>query len=234
MTHTHRTGIVCLAIGVMAGTVYLGAQANRQAGPPQRDTPAQQAAAEAKPVKGRIAGRVSAADTGRPVRRARVFLSGSQVQGGRGVLTNDEGAFELTELPEGRYTLTAGKTGFITLAYGQRRPLQAGIPIQLADGQQLTGLDFRLPRGSVIAGHVFDETGDPLPGANVRVMLAAAASAASSDWITSNVPCTSPSFQFSMRTPVGSSPSLLPQSSADVAGSPWHSMHSRVSRMGRK
>ena len=45
MTHTHRTGIVCLAIGVMAGTVYLGAQANRQAGPPQRDTPAQQAAA---------------------------------------------------------------------------------------------------------------------------------------------------------------------------------------------
>src|SRR6185503_1762361 len=27
-----------------------------------------------------------------------------------------------------------------------------------------------LPRGSVIAGHVSDEDGDPMPGANVRVM----------------------------------------------------------------
>ncbi len=170
MTHTRRSGLVFFALGILAGTVYLGAQANRQAQPPQRDTPAQQAASEMAPAKGRIAGRVSAADTGRPVRRARVFLSGAQLRGGRGVLTDDEGTFELTELPEGRYTVTAGKTGFITLSYGQRRPLQAGIPIQLADGQQLTGLDFRLPRGSVIAGHVFDEAGDPLPGANVRVM----------------------------------------------------------------
>lgn len=170
MTHTPRLGIVILAAGVMAGTVYLGAQAGRTAESPRRDTPAQQAASATAPAKGRIAGRVVAADSGRPVRRARVFLSGSQVQGGRGALTSDEGLFELTELPEGRYTLTAGKTGFITLSYGQRRPLQAGIPIQLADGQQLTGLDFRLPRGSVIAGHVYDETGDPLPGANVRVM----------------------------------------------------------------
>ena len=117
-----------------------------------------------------MAGRVLAADTGRPVRRARVFLSGAQIPGGRGALTDDEGLFELTELPEGRYTVTAGKTGFITLSYGQRRPLQAGIPIQVSDGQQLTGLDFRLPRGSVIAGHVSDESGDPLPGAGVRVM----------------------------------------------------------------
>ena len=77
---------------------------------------------------------------------------------------------ELTALPEGRYTLTAGKTGFITLSFGQRRPLQAGTPIQLVDAQQLTGLDFRLPRGSVITGHIFDEVGDPLPGASVRVM----------------------------------------------------------------
>ena len=89
MTHTRRSGLVVLALGVMAGSVYVGAQANRQATAPQRDTPARQAAAETKPVKGRIAGRVSAADTGRPVQRARVLLSGPQLQGGRGVLTDD-------------------------------------------------------------------------------------------------------------------------------------------------
>ena len=157
-----------LSLLALSSVVILGAQ-SRPGVQPTRDTPAQQAA-DANTPKARIAGRVVAADTGRPVRRARVFLSGAQIPGGRGALTDDDGLFELTELPEGRYTLTAGKTGFITLLYGQRRPLQAGIPIQLVDAQQLTGVDFRLPRGSVIAGHIFDEAGDPLPGASVRVM----------------------------------------------------------------
>jgi hypothetical protein len=58
----------------------------------------------------------------------------------------------------------------VSLSYGQRRPLQPGTPLQLADGQELRGLEFRLPRGSVIAGHVFDDGGDPLPAANVRLM----------------------------------------------------------------
>ena len=164
----HWTTSVALAL-VSLTTVLVGAQATRPGQRPNRDTPAQPGADAATPA-GRITGRVVAADTGRPVIRARVFLSGAQIQGGRGALTDSEGRFELTELPEGRYTLTAGKTGFITLSFGQRRPLQAGTPIQLADKQQLTGLDFRLPRGSVIAGHIFDEAGDPLPGANVRVM----------------------------------------------------------------
>ena len=30
---------------------------------------------------------------------------------------------------------------------------------------------MRLPRGSVISGHVFDENGEPMPGAMVRVMM---------------------------------------------------------------
>ncbi|MFN7914598.1 MAG: carboxypeptidase-like regulatory domain-containing protein [Vicinamibacterales bacterium] len=169
------------AVVAMAGSALLAAQATPGGGqgtsrPGQstsqrstRDTPAQQAA-DADTPKGHITGRVLAADSGRPIRRARVFLSGAAIQGGRATLTDNDGVFDLTELPEGRYTLTAGKVGFISLSYGQRRPLQTGIPIQLADGQALTGLDFRLPRGSVIAGHVYDETGDPLPGAAVRVM----------------------------------------------------------------
>ena len=135
---------------------------------PARDTPAQQTVAPAP--GGRMSGRVIAADTGRPVKRARVFVTAAELPGGRGVLTDDSGAFDFTELPAGRYTLTASKSGFIGLSYGQRRPLQAGTPLQLADGQQLKGIDFRLPRGGVLAGHVFDTDGDAMPGVMVRVM----------------------------------------------------------------
>ena len=34
----------------------------------------------------------------------------------------------------------------------------------------MKGIEFRLPRGGVVAGHVFDEDGEPMPGAVVRVM----------------------------------------------------------------
>lgn len=110
------------------------------------------------------------ADTARPVQRARVRLSAAELPGGRGALTDAEGAFDFAELPAGRYTLTVSKSGFVNISYGQRRPFQPGTPLQLNDGQQLQGLEMRLPRGSVIAGQILDEVGDPLPGASVRVM----------------------------------------------------------------
>ena len=86
------------------------------------------------------------------------------------MLTDEGGAFTFEALPPGRYSLTVSKSGFVSLSYGQRRPLQPGTPLQLADRQELKGLEFRLPRGSVIAGHIFDDSGDPLPGANVRLI----------------------------------------------------------------
>jgi hypothetical protein len=134
-----------------------------------RDTPAQPKDAVKVPA-GRITGRVVASDNGRPVKRARVFVSAVEVPGGRGVLTDDSGIFDLTELPAGRYTLTVSKSGFVSLSYGQRRPLQAGTPLQLADGEQLKGIQFQLPRGSIVGGHVLDEDGDAMPGVTVRVM----------------------------------------------------------------
>ena len=147
----------------------LSAQSSRPGEAPPRDTPANQKDTP-PPPSGKITGRVLAANDGKPVRRARAYVSAPQLPEGRGTLTDDNGVFELTELPAGRYTLNVSKTGFISLSYGQRRPLQAGTPLQLGDGQQLEGIEFRLPRGSVIAGRIYDELGDPMPGASVRVM----------------------------------------------------------------
>ena len=158
-----------VALGVAALAQQPPQRPGQPTGQPARDTPARPKDAPPPPA-GRISGRVLAADNGRPVKRARIFATAVELPGGRGMLTDDSGVFDLTELPAGRYTLTVSKSGFVALSYGQRRPLQAGTPLQLADGQQLKGIEFQLPRGSVISGHVLDEDGDAMPGVVVRIM----------------------------------------------------------------
>jgi len=141
-----------------------------QAQQPARDTPVRTQRGATTAPSGAISGRVVTADTGRPVRRARVTLNAPELPEGRGALTDAEGRFQFTELPAGRYSLGVSKSGFVALAYGQRRPLQPGTPLQLNDAQELRGIEFRLPRGSVISGQILDEAGDPLAGASVRVL----------------------------------------------------------------
>jgi hypothetical protein len=165
-----------IVIPALLALLVIAADAQQQSQPPvpssqqpARDTPAETQAAAPTPA-GRITGRVVAGDTSRPVKRARVFISAAELPGGRGMLTDDSGVFDFTELPAGRYSVSVSKSGFVSLSYGQRRPLQAGTPLQLADNQQLKGIDFQLPRGSVIGGHVMDEDGDVMPGVTIRVM----------------------------------------------------------------
>ncbi|MGE3509105.1 MAG: carboxypeptidase regulatory-like domain-containing protein [Vicinamibacterales bacterium] len=156
-----------IALGIVLGVVSPPVTAGQA---PGRDTPAQRQRGSTTAPTGRITGRVIAADNGRPVRRARVLLTAAELPGGRGALTDADGLFEFTELPAGRYSLGVSKSGFISLSYGQRRPLQPGTPLQLGEAEQLRGLEFRLPRGSVISGQILDEVGDPLPGVSVRVL----------------------------------------------------------------
>src|SRR5690349_18994733 len=174
MIRAFSIGSLMIVLGIAAGAQQAPGQIAQPrpatgSQQPARDTPAQPQ--DVPPPTGRITGRVIASDNGRPVKRARVFVTAAELSGGgRGVLTDDQGVFDLTELPAGRYTLTVSKTGFVSLSYGQRRPLQAGTPLQLADGQQLKGIAFQLPRGSVVGGRVLDEDGEAMPGVSVRVM----------------------------------------------------------------
>jgi hypothetical protein len=44
----------------------------------------------------------------------------------------------------------------------------SGHPVTIADGQTLEQVDFTLPRGSAITGHVTDEFGEPITGVQVQ------------------------------------------------------------------
>ena len=92
-----------------------------------------------------------ASDGAGPIRRAQVRISGPDVAP-KAALTDAEGRFEFRELPAGRFTLQATKSGFVNVQYGQTRPFESGKPIELADKQALDNADISMPRGSVIAG----------------------------------------------------------------------------------
>lgn len=124
---------------------------------------------ELKTGTGRIRGQVIAADSGAPVRRAQVRLSGPDIAS-KTALTDALGRFEFSELPAGRFNLSATKSGFVNVQYGQTRPFESGKPIELVDAQVLDKANIAMPRGSVISGRIVDEFGEPVADAMVNAM----------------------------------------------------------------
>lgn len=139
---------------------------------PTRDTQSQQQqqAQQAQASTGIISGVVTSEGSGSPIRRARVTLSAPEVRGGRTTITNDQGQFTFTALPAGRFTMIASKPGYIDIPYGAKRAGRPGTAIQLAAGQKMERANISLPKGAVITGIVVDDTGEPAPGTQVRVM----------------------------------------------------------------
>jgi protocatechuate 3,4-dioxygenase beta subunit len=117
----------------------------------------------------RIKGRLVAAETGAPIRRAQVRVSGSEILP-KSATTDNDGAYEFRDLPAGRFTINATKSGWVSVGYGQTRPFESPKPIELMDGQLLDKADITMPRGSVIAGRVLDEFGEPVADAAVSAM----------------------------------------------------------------
>ena len=78
--------------GVVGGFTQVG-----PLGPTRDNTP---------PATGRstIRGRIVAADSGQPIRRATVRISAPELRGQRTTLTDADGRYEFAKLPAGRYT----------------------------------------------------------------------------------------------------------------------------------
>jgi hypothetical protein len=121
-----------------------------------------------------IRGRVVSATTGTPVRRAQIQAQLSAEQGGRGepgrsTTTDDNGAFLFSNLPAGRWSIRASKSGYVEQQFGQRSAFASVDPVTVAEGQTLVA-DFRLSRGGAFSGRVVDEFGDPIAGANISAL----------------------------------------------------------------
>jgi hypothetical protein len=114
-----------------------------------------------------IRGRITAAGSNMPLRRAQVLVTAADGAARYTTTTDGDGRYEVLDLVAGRYGISVSKGGYVTLQYGQRRPFEAGTPVTLADAQAMTGLNVALPKGSVIAGRITDEFGEPVAQAQV-------------------------------------------------------------------
>ena len=162
--------LATLLLFVLAATPE--ARTGQATNPPSQQTPARDTSATAQKGTGVIRGRVVAGDTGRPLRRARVSVSGIGLgaSGQKAVSTGLDGTFVVKELIPGRYRITVTRGGYLRIEYGQRRPNEQGRPVELAEGQTLEKIDIALPRMSGISGRVTDESGEPIEGVSVYAM----------------------------------------------------------------
>jgi hypothetical protein len=119
---------------------------------------------------GVIAGRVTDAATGRPLKATVSVIQTPIGYVNKRVVTDADGHFEVKDLPAVPFRVTASADGHVTLELGQARPLAPSKTIELTDGEHYTVADIALPRTSAIEGHVVDEFGDPAPGVSVRVL----------------------------------------------------------------
>ena len=149
--------------GFMALAMALGAGAAAETQPPRDRVlhpPAERVA---------IRGNVSAADTGAPLARAVVRVFPRPESRNATALTDATGRYELL-VPPGTYTVEASKPAYMTLSYGQRRAFERGTLVEVRAGDTLDNVSFRLPRGAVITGTVFEPFGEPAVGVAVRIL----------------------------------------------------------------
>lgn len=125
----------------------------------------------APPVRGAavVRGKVVTSANGMPLHRVKLTLNGDAANPPVAV-TDTRGDFEFVDVPPGTYTLTAVRAGYLSIHYGQRRPREAGRPIEIKPGEVVEGLQIAMFRGGVLAGRVSDEQGDPAPGARVEAI----------------------------------------------------------------
>jgi hypothetical protein len=115
-----------------------------------------------------IVGRVTAADSGVPLRQA-IVAATSPTSPPREVVTDDRGVFELGDLQPGTWQLSVSRTGYINRKFGQSRPFGRPGAIALAPGQQVN-VEIPLTRASAIVGRIFDEYGEPVTAVRVTAL----------------------------------------------------------------
>jgi hypothetical protein len=116
----------------------------------------------------RIAGMVVSKVDAHPLARARITVRDTKdTQKLQSVITAEDGKFEFTRLPAGKYSVIGAKHGFISASYDQHDEFSTAIVT--GAGLDTETLVLRLAPDAAIMGKVLDEVGDPVRHASVQL-----------------------------------------------------------------
>jgi len=89
------------------------------------------------------------------------------------VMTDASGKFLFKDLEPGTYRLSATKNGFVRFDYGARTTGGTGAQFNLAAGQSMKDISFRLVNTGVVSGRVRTSSGEPGAALNIQLMKSA-------------------------------------------------------------
>jgi len=116
----------------------------------------------------RIAGTVVSKTDGHPLARARITLRDAKAQQKfESLITSENGKFEFTGVPAGKYDLHGARRGFVSASYDQHE--QFSTALVTGAGLETESVVLRLAPAAIIAGKVLDEAGDPVRRATVTL-----------------------------------------------------------------
>ncbi len=133
----------------------------------------------AKPTKQcEISGRVVSAATGESLTKTTLYLRkavsapnpAGDLHVESRVAAGTDGSFVFTSVEPGKYELAAERTGYVRGYYGARNPSARGSLLTLSPGGRLNGLLVKLTPQATIGGSIFEEDGEPVKGAQVRLL----------------------------------------------------------------
>ena len=118
----------------------------------------------------KISGVVVSKIDGHLLSRARVTIYDTRNPGKSGfAITSDDGKFEFSGLPAGKFALGGAKRGFTQAAYEEHE--QFSTAIVTGPGLDSESLILRLAPEAIISGKILDESGDPVRGADVSLYI---------------------------------------------------------------
>ncbi len=116
----------------------------------------------------RISGKVVDAHSGAALGRASVRIAEVKERSESNTLTTGEdGSFSFDGLPQGKYSLSAVRHGYIEQSYEEHD--QYSTAIAVGPGLTSEGLIFKLSAEGIISGTITDEAGEPVRNAQVRL-----------------------------------------------------------------
>ena len=89
------------------------------------------------------------------------------------VATDASGKFSFKDLEPGTYRLSATKNGFVRFDYGARTTGGTGAQFNIAAGQSMKDISFRLVNTGVVSGRVRTSSGEPGAAMNIQLMKSA-------------------------------------------------------------